>query len=188
MGADIHMYIEYVYKSDVQRYKEDLKERRENVRKPYVHSFGDQINPGRNYCMFGCLAEGVRNDIEGAIPPKGLPPEEELGYMSLSDNRLYISENGEGEKECTLEDAKKWEGYGLKITYRDGKPIFVEHPDWHSHTWLTLKEYQRALTLYKKNSMFYGDRVPLEYQVVLDAMKSIQRNGGIPKLVIWFDN
>ena len=187
MGADIHMYVEYVLKSDVERYKKELKENKSDIRKPWVRSFGDCINPGRNYCMFGCLANGVRSDIDGALDPKGLPPEDEMGYSSISDNRIYISEDGEGENECTLETAQKWEKYGCKITYRDDKPIFVEHPDWHSHTWLTLNEYKKALDLYKANS-YFGSDIPIEYQAILDLMKSLKRSGAIPKLVFWFDN
>lgn len=187
MGADIHMYVEYSYKSDFKRYKKELKENKETAKKPYVYSFGNQINPGRNYCMFGCLANGVRDDIEGSISPKGLPSEDEIGYMSMFDNRLYITEDGDGDNECTLIDAKVWEKYGRKIIYRNDVPIFVEHPDWHSHTWLTLSEYKKALDLYKKNSNF-GGKIPLEYQVILDIMKSINKNGGIPKIVFWFDN
>lgn len=186
MGADIHMYVEYVLESDIERYKKELKEKKENIRKPYIQSFADRLNPGRNYCMFGCLADGVRNDIEGSIEPKGLPPEDELGYMSMCDSRLFITEEGEGEGECTLENAKKWETYGRKIIYRNDVPTFIENPDWHSHTWLSLKEYKQALELYKKNSLFDG--VPIEYQAILDLMKSFRRNGAIPKLVFWFDN
>jgi hypothetical protein len=186
MGADIHMYIEYVHKSDVERYKKELKEKKEDARKPYVHSFGDRLNPGRNYCMFGCLAKGVRSDIDGAIEPKGLPPEDQLGHTSMWDNRVYITEDGEGDNECTIYQAMSWEKYGRKITYRDDKPIFVENPDWHSYTWLTLKEYKEALDLYKQNSIFDG--VPIEYQAVLDLMKSFKKNGAIPKIVFWFDN
>ena len=191
MGADIHMYVEYVLESDIKRYKKELKEKKQNIRKPYVHSFADRLNPGRNYCMFGCLADGVRGSAEGSIEPKGLPPEDEMGYMSMCDNRFFITEKGEGEGECTLEKAKKWETYGRKIIYRDDVPTFIEHPDWHSHTWLSLKEYKQALELYKKNSAFDGDPfdgVPIEYQVVLDLMKSFKKNGAIPKLVFWFDN
>ena len=188
MGADIHMYVEYVYKSDVERYKKELKEKKEDIRKPYVHSFGDELNPGRNYCMFGCLAKGVREDIDEAIEPKGLPSEDQLGYMSMWGNRVYITENGDGDGECTIGQAIKWEEYGRKITYRDDKPIYVENPDFHSYTWLTLKEYQEALKLYQKNSVFRFDGVPIEYQAVLDLMKSFKKNGAIPKIVFWFDN
>ncbi len=186
MGCDIHMYVEYIFQNDVKRYKQELKEGNSDARKPFVHSFGDQINPGRNYCMFGCLASGVRDDIDGAIDPKGLPPEDQLGYMSKCDNRLFITEDGDGEGECTLENAKKWEEYGRKITYINDEPYSVEHPDWHSHSWLTLKEYKQALELYKQNSRFDG--IPIEYQAILDLMKSFKKNGAIPRIVFWFDN
>ena len=107
--------------------------------------------------------------------------------MSMCDNRLFITEKGEDERECTLEQAKKWETYGRKITYQNDVPTFVEHPEWHSHTWLNLKEYKQALKLYKKNnSPSYG--VPIEYQAILDLMKSLKKSGAIPKLVFWFDN
>ena len=54
MGADIHMFIEY-------RNKEQAKRLEKEGRKSYWWSFGDHLNPGRNYTMFAILA-GVRGD------------------------------------------------------------------------------------------------------------------------------
>jgi hypothetical protein len=54
------------------------------------------------------------------------------------------------------------------------------------HSSFPLNEYKQALELYKKNSLFDG--VPIEYQAILDLMKSFKKNGAIPKLVFWFDN
>ena len=63
MGADIHMYAEYRNKNQAQ---EDQKQ----GRKPYWYCYGDQINPGRNYTLFGILA-GVRGQYEDSFEPKG---------------------------------------------------------------------------------------------------------------------
>lgn len=187
MGCDVHMYVEYVHKSDLKRYEKDLLRDSSQDRKVslYINSFGGKINPGRNYLMFGCLAKGTRVDVAEAIPPKGLP--EFLSYTCESDNLVFITENGDGDNECTLEDAISWEKYGKKIIYYNDKPTYVEHPDWHSHTWLTLKEYKNALELFKANSQL-GEKIPIQYTMILDLMKSIKRNGAIPRLVMWFDN
>ena len=49
------MYVEYVFKDDLKKYKQEIKEGNIDAEKPYVRSFGDQINPGRNYLMFTCF-------------------------------------------------------------------------------------------------------------------------------------
>lgn len=188
MGADIHMYVEYTYKKDIERYKKEIKENKKDIRKPYVHSFCDHLNPGRNYLLFGCLSDGVRTDVDGAFEPKGPLSKDESGYMSHCDNILYITETGEGEGECTLEQALSW---GKEITYLDyekTKPVYTQHPDWHSHSWLSLKEYTQAIELFNKNKDSDDYNVGIEYLAVRDLMKSLKKNGAIPRIVFWFDN
>ena len=189
MGADIHMYIEYTYKSEITEYEKHLSEGIEpdKLRNPYWRDFGGRINPGRNYIMFGILSEGVRYNTPNTFPAKGLP--DDLGWSSRDDAFLYITEKGGEENTCTMEQALRWtqSGHRKLINSIDGKPTWVEHPDWHSHSWLTTEEYEKALEYYKDDKDNWGNPL-IEYEAILAVMKSIESNGGVCRLVFWFDN
>jgi len=177
MGCDIHMYVEYKRKNDSDK---------------QFRNFAGRINPGRNYFMFGLLSKGVRSDNEDGIEPKGLPEMDSLGYKTMQDARLYITDNASGEgDECTLEQALQWTEngrYGRKIyNNADGKPTWVDHPDWHSHTWLTSAEYSTAIFKYNSNpqAVKYKEQ---EYEAILAVLNSLENNGYETRLVFWFDN
>lgn len=171
MGCDIHLYTEYRKKdSDYKKWQ----------------SLGGRVNPGRNYLMFGIMRRGVRTEPTFSIKGKGLP--EDIGYYAQLDNRLFISEkHPEGEGNCSLEQAKRWETDGNKIINdRDGKPTWVEHPDWHSHSWLSLNEFQQAIDHYNKEAVPHW--VLPEYEAVLASMKRLDELGYETRIVFWFDN
>jgi hypothetical protein len=170
MGCDIHMYIEYADKNndDVNRWRD----------------FGKRINPGRNYAMFGILAK-VRSDTAFSFEPKGIP--KNLAYSSASDSRLFICESDD-DRHCTPEQAERWVNNGSSkyIDDRHGKPTWVTHPDWHSHSWLTTDEYKQALEFYNKE---YATKYPEpEYQVVLTCLEKFTEMGFDARIVFWFDN
>lgn len=174
MGADIHMYVQYGTKG-----------------RDYWSGFGGRINPGRNYAMFGILA-GVRREFPESFEPKGLPSHE-LSYQCNGDLYLYITKDGEGEGETTMEKALEWnKTYRCKLVNdRDGKPIKVMHPDMHSHSWMNVKELSKAYRTYFKmvKKEFGTGSVPAEYKAILDVMKSLEKNGDyIAEVVFWFDN
>lgn len=178
MGCDIHMYIEYGY-------KKRNTERKEKNEPEYWNSFGGKINAGRNYVMFGHLA-GVRSEVPNPLKPKGLPDFETLGYKSRGDAFLFIRDKKDDNDEdsCTLENAKRWGG---KIIERDGKPIFTEHPDWHSHSWLTTKEFADVINDYDNNKDNWGNVI--EYKAILAAMETLEKTGEYDaRVVFWFDN
>jgi hypothetical protein len=159
MGCDIHCYIEY---------KETYG---------WV-SFGERINPGRNYHLFGRIA-GVRDPSEElVVPPRGRP--DDLGFRSRDDAWLYVPP-GPGdfvvEGWADPEDAKRWVAEGLSTFSPDGR--YVSHPDHHTHTWLTPDEFARAIE---------GDVHALEYRAMLAAMRSLEADGKQVRVVIWFDN
>jgi hypothetical protein len=141
MGADIHTYLEYRRKpvNETDEYSKNWQ------------TFGGRINPGRNYWMFGLMAKGVRSDFKEGIPAKGVP--EDIGYVAFDDLTLWISDDPkeEDERSTSLETALNWaKSYGCKIKNdREGKPRWVESPDWHHHSWLTLKEFVQVMELYK---------------------------------------
>ena len=207
MGCDIHLYIEY--KSKKPQY---------DGRESTWHSFGKSINPGRNYAMFGLMAN-VRNCYsDGKLPvlvePRGMP--EDAGYTATDDNRIYISET-ESEDYVCMETAKRWveSGSSKFINNKDGNPTWVTQPDWHSHSWLTTSEFENVLNKYLElESGWYKERVEEhnkmvereniqpdswayappsindepEYQVVLASLKRFEELGYDARVVFWFDN
>jgi hypothetical protein len=171
MGCDIHAYIEY-----------------KDPKYDWWDSFATGINPGRNYTMFGLMAKGVRSDYNDGFIPKGLP--ENLAYVTESDNRLYITNNRDGSRTCTLDDAEKFKEYGCKvINNKEGKPTWVTHPDWHTHSWLTIDEFEKALNTYYKKAEIEGYSGKLiEYESILAVMKRLKELDCETRLVFWFDN
>jgi len=146
-------------------------------------SFGDRINPGRNYNLFGLLA-GVRGDGE-IFEVRGLP--ENLGWSASGDATLYITEGSDEDGCCTLAKAESYVQWGSTI-YKDanGKPVKVDHPDWHSHSWLTVDEFQQVLDAYVSH---FDQPVGLEYRALLAAMRALEDEGkNDVRLVFWFDN
>jgi len=183
MGCDIHMYVQY-------QNKKQAKETKKQGREPYWWNFGGQMNPGRNYTMFGILA-GVRDwpaDENKSFEPRGIP-DFGLCYTARGDLYLYIVDDEDGrvdpgENYCTLEQAQRWR---RRIYNNDkGEPWYTEHPDWHSHSWLTTKELAQAFRWYKKET---GYEPCLEYRVLLKMMKELEDKGENEVVVVfWFDN
>ena len=96
MGCDIHMYVQYREKD------------RKGTKHDWWTGFADQINPGRDYSMFGILA-GVRNVTGKSFEPKGMPSDESLSYSVNYDQCIYIDEDSTiDDNYCTLEKAQSW--------------------------------------------------------------------------------
>lgn len=174
MGCDIHCYMEYT-----------PRERREGETERYWYGFGGRINPGRNYEFFATVAN-VRNwDGPDAITPmyelRGVP--EDMGFSARYDNTLYVSETDE-EHNCTREQAESWVEHGCSKWAHDDKS-FVTHPDWHSHTWLTGKEWREAVA-----KVFCSDDVRwhVEYHAMCAALSELEKRGYDTRVVMWFDN
>jgi hypothetical protein len=207
MGCDIHLYIEYKSKkTEFDGYDSGWQ------------SFGKSINPGRNYAMFGLMAN-VRNCYsDGKLPvlvePRGMP--EDAGYTATDDNRIYISETKSEDYVC-METAKRWVNSGSSkfINDKDGNPTWVTQPDWHSHSWLTTSEFESVLNKYleletgwhkvrveehnkmvkeyniQPDSWAYAPPSMVdepEYQVVLASLKRFEELGYDARVVFWFDN
>jgi hypothetical protein len=161
--------------------------------------FGGNINPGRDYTMFSVLA-GVRGGSGEGFTPKGLP-EHPLSWSAEESYYvpIYVKENEtdpdhkyvDGTWEISLEHARIWERYGRKIIERDGKPVKIGNPDWHSASWLTIKELSEAYRKY--NSLCrkegWNSKVSPSYKAILQAMRTLEDGGkNIVELVFWFDN
>jgi hypothetical protein len=197
MGADIHLYLEYTNKEILDSEKNaDLIDGYKPI-KSYWYDFGGGFSLGRNYRMFGILSKGVRSEFEDGFEPKGIPDFDNLGYAARNDYSLYISEKEDTEfKYCTMEQAIKWcasDFCNSKLYYRnptDDKPTWVSNPDWHSASWLTIDEYEKAIQIYEKmlEEDYMGKYIPAEYEAILAAMKSLEKNGNVTRVVFWFDN
>lgn len=165
MGCDIHAYVEYKNKESGSQWS----------------SFGDRINPGRNYHLFGMLAD-VRNyeEVTPVASGRGMP--DDAAWGTKVDNEIRISDH-DGDGCCTLDQAMHYsKAYECRIVLDDnGKPRAVTHPDWHSHSWCTPDELELVLRK-------LGDTYDVEYRALLAAMRSLENDGNIVRLVFWFDN
>jgi hypothetical protein len=192
MGCDIHLYMEY-------RSKKNANDT-ESLMRDYWWNFGKDFNPGRDYILFGAIA-GVRYEEIGAVvEPKGIP--DTLGWPTGGDFYLRIDvdsleDNWElEEKTITLKSAEEYAKYGSKIIYdqETNVPKYVEHPDWHTPTWLTVEEFESAIqkteAYYRSPENIYKYRFSVDgqYQALLAAAKALQSSDNEVRFVIWFDN
>lgn len=163
--------------------------------------FGGRINPGRNYHLFGRMA-GVRGDGPPVVAPRGIP--DDLAWYAKADWWLRIDYlgTGDGEGECTPADAERYARHGrtrgsfepyIRTTREGGvtvstvvgaehrgKPTHVEHPDWHTPSWLTSGELAVAIA-------DDPEQEP-EYRALLAAMRQFEADEYEVRLVFWFDN
>lgn len=184
MGADIHMYIEYASKTPSPHATPRDKR--------WWSGFGGRNNPGRNYSLFGLIAD-VRDARHGALfDLRGLP--NDAGWAVNEDAYLSINDElADEEGWCSLAQAEQWSRHGSEIEYYDnGKPWRVTHPDWHSHTWLTSDElaqiYARYAELFKDDP-YGGGKVGIEWLAILEAMRALESDGANDvRVICWFDN
>jgi len=164
MGCDIHVFVEY-------------KEKKGD----WWQGFGSEIHLDRNYSMFSFMCDGVRSDHDNGYKARGLP--EDLSHRAKDSNWLYITEEKDECNTATLEEAVRWhrDGKGSIIKYdTKGDPQYVEHPDWHSHSWLNTKEYEDCLNK--------SDHITPDYRAILACMKSFESDNCEARLIFWFDN
>lgn len=163
MGCDIHCFVEYRAKGE-----------------KFWSSFGNGIQPGRNYEMFGHLA-GVRYDVRPVVAPRGVP--DDLGW-SASDAYWLFAE--------TEADSKRHDDWVKNGSSRyrilDGKEnkSWVSHPDYHTHSWLTRREFQLALFRYVNANP--DAKIPVNYEAIDKLLAHYEKRGMEARLVFWFDN
>lgn len=126
MGCDIHLFIEH----------------RKKGTERWASFTYNAVNPGRNYQIFGRLA-GVRWPEEPHIEPRGRPSDaswcEDMSYW------LFIcEESGNGERYVKAEEAARWVLQGIS-EYKSDEKQYVSDPDQHTHSWLTLAEWKKAI-------------------------------------------
>jgi hypothetical protein len=172
MGADIHCYIEY-------------RKRNDSGEKRWL-SFGGRLNPGRNYGVFAVLA-GIRSDksIPVPFPPRGLP--EDTGFKAVDDYYLFIDETG-FENSVTSETAKQYvENCGCHYkNNHDGKPTWVSHPDWHSHSWLTTEELKKVFQEYLKlEEVWFKERIEKHEETIRYLENTMKESGKTIPIDSW---
>jgi hypothetical protein len=141
------------------------------------------INPGRDYEKFSRLA-GVRGGMMGEyIEPRGLPSDP--SWQTGNEYWLFISEEpGNGEHYVKPDDANRWVAQGCSVFKNDeeGKPVWVSDPDQHSHTWLTLAEWKKAIGKPEQQGW------DMDWHALTAAADYYGENDHDVRFVFWFDN
>lgn len=123
--------------------------------------------------MRACLA-----NPEEPTPRRMLFDELQTRMEAESEGRGYLGTTREG---VARKDAERYAAYGKAYKMdHTGTPRWVEHPDWHSHAWLTPDEWEKAIG--KPN------RYSPEYQAILGTMRAFEAVGCEARVVFWFDN
>ena len=162
MGCDIHGYIEY----------EDWTD---NDGKVHRSCFGENLGE-RDYAMFGLLA-GVRRGT-AIFEPRGIP--ENTSFDVKHSFYMFVVDGEEdGEGYVSKVTAQEWVTQGISKQIEDK---WVTHPDWHTPSWLTTKEYEQVLSAREEDTE-YG-KVDQEWYAILAAMKVLKN----ARFVFWFDN
>jgi hypothetical protein len=139
------------------------------------------MNPGRDYGVFESLA-GVRGESKNSVsPPRGYP--EDASYAAQEDYWVYL-----GPETSEWANRDKAEGWVVRgeSRWRDESKRWVSHPDYHSHSWLTLAEFRKALNACSELEQFY--KPDAEYWAVIAAMEELEKRGKQTRIVFWFDN
>lgn len=182
MGCDIHVFIEYTTSNPLES---------------SWSCFGEEINPGRDYLMFSTLADGVRGSNKDSMPIKGLPNYKTLSYEAKDHFFNYVvdSEDQIFDDNCiTMEKALRYHSLNPhKLIYNDKKELlWAYNPDLHSHSWLTLDEYRKALNTYiiLAKDMWGEDEsdIGIEWGAILNVMEYFEKKGAFVRLVFCFDN
>jgi hypothetical protein len=92
---------------------------------------------------------------------------------------------------CIHRNVKTANGWSKKMTIQtsiDGFRVIAERSGNYGGQSEPVFVEQDGKLVSCKVSVFRFNGVPIEYQAVLDLMKSFKKNGAIPKIVFWFDN
>lgn len=145
MGCDIHAHIE-MYSS---------RECAQSPNNCWVHCFAENIGIGRDYTLFGLLAN-VRHFGQHNMNPKGIPSKPKLSYACANRYYLNVTDNKERhtDKCVSREQAEKYVLDGSAIYINDEKTILT-NPGYHSATYLSLSEMLAVRKNYLLQSVSY---------------------------------
>ena len=167
MGCDIHLYPEYRSRTTAQW-------------EPFGKNMG-----WRDYTLFGFLA-GVRGEGPPVVAPRGIPKDAST-FGALSDHLLLITDNPEffdSEGWVSRERAEEWLAKGWSTLWSDDR---ITSPDDHTPSWLTLEEYEEAVSRCETAYPEHG--VAEEYTAIAAALRHLRDERGCEvRVVFWFDN
>ena len=176
MGCDIHLHLEYLHPSW-------------GIEPVIANTF----SVDRDYGLFAVLA-GVRNynDLPVLVPPRGVPDDvsfriHEQFYAEIVPDDAHDWQKNLMHEWCYESDAKNYvEKYGSHIKEFEGGIRYVSNPDWHSASYLTREEVIEVC----RHSQYDLAKSPVEFQIVMDFMKSLDERFGesVSRIVFWFDN
>jgi hypothetical protein len=157
VGCDIHGFIDY-----------DKIIAQNLTHNTHTSNFA-KLRISRNYWLFTLLSCVRGEAIQGqeGMPAKGLPKSlsytvRDEAYVTVCDDELPLYDDGF----CTRKDAERWGG-----NYVDEEKRFIHHPDWHSHSWLSLDEVKEVIRRYsllkERNTLWLkeGDPLPEGYKL-----------------------
>ena len=174
-GTDIHAYVEY---------RKHLPPNASQASNPWI-SFTIKTDLGRNYAMFGILAN-VRTRMGNMFPPRGLP--QNAGYEVMRNTYFYVSDLAAsmGDPDAVSEEvAKEYVNQGAHIwTMEDKDEQWVSNPKHFAHTWLSTAEFAQCVDMYKRRHATF---VEIKYEAVLAAMKQFDKRGYEARIVFWFE-
>jgi hypothetical protein len=172
MGCDIHANIDYDYPDSA-----------------VVWSLGE-INIQRNYGLFSLMAN-VRGTYAEGFNPKGLP--DQVSYDTLDRLTIPVYDDPKDpidySRAVDRKQADAWHQDWLNSPkdtvggYANPAKLIVHHPDWHSHSWLNVKEMSQIISWMKKYEIKSN-----AFRACYHAMKSLHEDGCTPRLVFWFDS
>lgn len=132
------------------------------------------------YAHGGEFRPDVYNELYKALigdKAKGRVPD--MSYRARRADCFTINDtNPFHGKEVTESTAHEYVKSGQSIYRDDG--LQVTNPDYHSHTWLTIREFASIL----KSVTGYS----VEYTAILAAMDTFNTIGFDTRIVFWFDN
>lgn len=168
MGCDIHLFVQYKSNSS--------------------HDWGDvsrgEFRLGQDYLLFGCLCQGVRVDVDGAIPGRGIPEDIPITASGAVFNNFYwpLHDDGEGE----YVGSYSWAKLGSHEVRIIKGSEWVINPDYHHFSWITSTELLAAIQLYRQMSPNkLGDVL---ISSILEMMWRIELAGYQTRIVFAFDN
>jgi len=159
MGCDIHMYVE---KKD----KNGIWDLCHGENYSYLEPFNGYCYGGRNYTLFGALAE-VRRKVPDALKPKGFP---------------------EDASEDVLKEFKSWEGDAHTpsyLTLKDALPIFNKYGSPHEQVHSLFEDYLNPTK--EELELFY---IQYGYSFTYGLWFGDVNEKEIEdyRIVLWFDN
>lgn len=144
---------------------------------PYWTSFGyEPFNTGRDYQMFANLA-GVRGEPKnGKALATGFGLPENVCFATKAATCVRVTEGNKAAVEGWVQRGlSKWVDFARDM---NDKPMYVTHPDLHSHGWCDVKDWKKATRGRRHLTMKC-------FNAVIDTLT---RNECDVRVVFWFDN